>query len=193
LYLGAAGVLDADPPMTAGAVTFPSRSRAAAFTWTFGEDTELSGPMSARLWVEAVDCDDVNLFVGVEKWRGGRFVGFEGSFGYGRDRVATGWQRLALRRTDGDRSQRWEPVPTCTAVEPVLPGQVVAVDVALGPSATLFRTGEQLRLVVAGRWLAPVNPLTGSFPSCYARSPRGHVTVHWGPTRPAHLLVPEIP
>ena len=70
---------------------------------------------------------------------------------------------------------------------------MVAVDVALGPSATLFRAGEQLRLVVAGRWLCPRNPLTGQFPAAYASSPRGRVTLHWGPRYDAHLLIPEIP
>jgi putative CocE/NonD family hydrolase len=193
LYLAAAGALTTEPLESDGHVAFPTRSRAAAFTWTFTEDTELTGPMTARLWVETIGCDDANLFVGVEKWRGGKFVGFEGSFGYGRDRVATGWQRAALRRIDPGGSRPWEPVPTYTDPQPLGPGEVVAIDVALGPSATLFRAGEQLRLVVAARWLAPVNPLFGSFPSRYAKSPRGTVILHWGPERPAHLLVPVIP
>jgi predicted acyl esterase len=64
--------------------------------------------------------------------------------------------------------------------------------VELGPSATLFRAGEQLRLVVAGRWLWPRNPLTGQFPSYYPNSPRGRVILHWGPGYDAQLLVPEI-
>ncbi len=69
---------------------------------------------------------------------------------------------------------------------------MVEVDIALGPSATLFRAGEQLRLVIASRWLAPANPLFGSFPARYARSARGRVTLHWGTERPAHLLIPVI-
>ena len=156
-------------------------------------DTELTGPMAARLWVELEGCDDANLFVGVEKWRDGRFVGFEGSYGYGRDRVTTGWQRVSLRALDPELSRPWQPVAACTEPQPVLPGEVVAVDVALGPSATLFRAGEQLRLVVAGRWLWPRNPITGQFPAAYANSTRGRVTLHWGAAYDAHVLVPEIP
>jgi uncharacterized protein len=193
LYLTAPGSLAEDPPRADGHVAFPTRSRAAMFTWTFAEDTELTGPMSARLWVETTGCDDANLFVGVEKWRDSKFVPFEGSFGYGRDRVATGWQRAALRRIDPSQSRPGGPVPTYTDPQPLRPAEVVAVDVALGPSATLFRAGEQLRLVVAARWLAPVNPLVGAFPSRYDKSPRGTVTLHWGKERPAHLLTPEIP
>ena len=149
--------------------------------------------MVARLWVELDGCDDANLFVGVEKWRDGTFVGFEGSYGYGRDRVTTGWQRVALRALDPELSQPWEPVSACDQPQPVPAGEVVAVDVALGPSATLFRAGEQLRLVVGGRWLWPRNPLTGQFPAAYPNPPRGRVTLHWGPHYDAHLLIPEIP
>jgi uncharacterized protein len=193
IYLAEAGVLTPDRPQTSGSITFETHTRAAAFSWTFPADTELTGPMVARLWVQLDGCDDANLFVGAEKWRDGRFVEFEGSYGYGRDRVATGWQRVSLRALDPELSQPWEPVATCTNPQPVSAGEVVAVDVALGPSATLFRAGEQLRLVVAGRWLCPRNPLIGQMPAAYANSPRGRVTLHWGPRHDAHLLIPEIP
>jgi len=197
LYLGGhlaqAGTLSTQRPPTTGSVTFETRSCAASFSWTVTADIELTGPMVARLWVQVDGCDDANLFVGVEKWRDGRFVGFEGSYGYGRDRVTTGWQRVSLRALDPQLSQPWEPVPSCTQPEPVRAGEIVAVDVALGPSATLFRAGEQLRLVVGGRWLCSRNPLTGQFPAAYASTPRGRVTLRWGPRHDAHLLIPQIP
>ncbi|MEE6137483.1 CocE/NonD family hydrolase [Mycobacterium sp. 050128] len=192
-HLGGPGLLMPDRPAAQGCVEFETLSRAAAFSWTIPADIELTGPMAARLWVELDGCDDANLFVGVEKWRGGRFVAFEGSYGYGRDRVTTGWQRVSLRALDPQLSRPWEPVATCAEPQPVAAGEVVAVDVALGPSATQFRAGEELRLVVAGRWLCPTNPLVGQMPAAYANSPRGRITVHWGPDRDAHLLVPEIP
>jgi hypothetical protein len=193
MYLADSGVLAPEQPQTAGSITFETHSRAAAFSWTFPAEAELTGPMVARLWLELDGCDDANLFVGVEKWRDARFVEFEGSYGYGRDRITTGWQRVSLRALDPELSQPWEPVATCTEPQPLSAGEVVAVDVALGPSATLFRAGEQLRLVVAGRWLCPRNPLTGQLPAAYLNSPRGRVTLHWGPRHDAHLLIPEIP
>lgn len=193
LYLAGAGILATAPPPHPGSVAFKSHSRAAVFSWTVPEDTELTGPMTARLWAEAKDTDDLNLFVGVEKWRNGRFVPFEGGFGYGRDRIATGWQRASLRRLDPDQSTPWEPVPLCAERQPLPAGEVVAVDVALGPSATLFRAGEQVRLVVAGRWLSARNPLTGQFPLAYPHSPRGRAILHWGPGREANVLLPVIP
>ncbi len=193
VYLADAGALTAQQPPTAGSIAFETRSRAASFSWSIPADIELTGPMAARLWVELDGCADANLFVGVEKWRDGRFVEFEGSYGYGLDRVTTGWQRVSLRALDPELSRPWEPVAAGTDPQPVAAGEVVAVDVALGPSATLFRAGEQLRLVVGGRWLCPRNPLTGQFPAAYANSPRGRVTLHWGPRYDAHLLIPEVP
>ncbi|OBK94954.1 hydrolase [Mycobacterium asiaticum] len=192
LHLAGAGRLATDPPSAAGSITFDSHSRAAAFNWTVPEDIELTGPMAARLWVQLDGCEDANLFVGVEKWRNGRYVEFEGSYGYGRDRVTTGWQRVLLRELDAELSKPWDPVPALNRIQPVKPGEVVAVDVALGPSATLFRAGEQLRLVVAGRWLWPRNPLIGQYPAAYPDPPRGLVTLRWGRRYNSHLLVPQI-
>lgn len=136
--------------------------------------------------------DDVDLFAGVEKWRGTRYVPFEGSYGFGRDRITTGWLRASLRALDPQRSRPFEPVPDFTAPDPLVPGQIVEVNVPLGPSATVFRAGEKLRLVVAGRWLWPRNPLTGQFPGAYRSLSRGSATLHWGPDREARLLVPVV-
>ncbi len=191
MYLTESG-LSLRPSENSGSISFDSQSSAAAFDWTLPKDAEISGPMSLRLFVEVAGSDDVDLFVGVEKWRGSQYVPFEGSYGFGRDRVATGWMRASMRALDPQRSRPFEPVPTYTTRETMRPGQVEAVDVAIGPSATLFRAGERLRLVVAGRWLWPRNPLTGQFPAAYERAPRCECTLHWGPDRQARLLVPFI-
>jgi predicted acyl esterase len=174
-------------------ITFRTRWGGASFGWTVSEDTEITGPMSLRLFVEVHRSDDVNLFVGVEKWRGREFVAFEGSYGFGRDRVTCGWLKASMRALDQKLSRPFEPVPRLDARNPLRPAQVVQVDIALGPSSTLFRAGEQLRLVVAGRWLWARNPLTGQFPAAYERGPRDNCTLHWGPDRDARLLVPAIP
>ncbi|TFV60954.1 CocE/NonD family hydrolase [Mycobacterium sp. PS03-16] len=184
--------LSTDTAPADGALTFDTRSGGARFGWTVPRDLELTGPMAVRLFVSVDGADDVDLFVGVEKWRAGRFVPFEGSYGFGRDRVTTGWLRASLRALDAHQSRPFEPVPTYTIPAPLVPGEVVQVDIPLGPSATLFRAGEQVRLVVAGRWLWLRNPLSGQFPAAYARGPRGRCTLHWGPGRDARLLVPVI-
>jgi hypothetical protein len=149
--------------------------------------------MALRLWVEAHGADDIDLYAGVEKWRGRSYVPFEGSYGFGRDRITTGWLKASLRSLDEQRSRPFDPVPTFSHRQPLAPGQVIQADLALGPSATLFRAGETLRLVVASRWLWPRNPLTGQFPAAYQKGPNGGCTLHWGPQRQARLLLPVIP
>ena len=192
LYLTATGLAGA-PPSAAGHATFDMRSQGACWEWTVPADTEITGPMALRLWVEAQDADDIDLFAGVEKWRGRSYVPFEGSYGFGRDRVTTGWLKASLRALDEPASRPYDPVPSFARREPLAPGQIVQADVALGPSATLFRAGETLRLVVAGRWLWPGNLLTGQFPAAYEQGPAGRCRVHWGPQHQARLLVPVIP
>lgn len=115
MYLAGPGLLATEPPPTAGSIRFQTRSRAAAFNWTIPEDIELTGPMAARLWVQLDGCDDANLFVGVEKWRDGQFVAFEGSYGWGRDRVTTGWQRVSLRELDPELAAMGAGPGVCSA------------------------------------------------------------------------------
>ncbi|BBZ12500.1 CocE/NonD family hydrolase [Mycobacterium branderi] len=185
--------LRTDPAERDGSITFDTRSGGARFGWTVPADTEITGPMALRLFVEVAGGDDVDLFVGIEKWCGTTFVPFEGAYGFGRDRITCGWLKASMRALDETRSRPFEPVPRCDARDPLPAGQVVQVDIPLGPSATLFRAGEQLRLVVAGRWLWPRNPLTGQFPAAYERGPRTRCTLHWGPERDPRLLIPVIP
>ncbi len=193
LHLKAEGALSDTAPEHDGQITFNTNRRAATFTYTMPADTELTGPMAARLWISVDGSDDVDLVLGVEKWRGNHYVGFEGSYGFGRDRITTGWQKASLRQVDHQMSTPAEPVHTYLTPELLQPGEIVPVDIALGPSATLFRAGESLRLVVAGRWIWPRNPLTGQFPGHYRRAPKARCTLHWGAERPAYVLVPHIP
>ncbi len=192
LYLTAARLAAAPPPAD-GRISFGMRSGGACFDWTAAADTEITGPMALRLWVQADGADDVDLFAGVEKWRGSSYVPFEGSYGFGRDRITTGWLKGSLRALDEDSSRPFDPVPLLNQRQPLAPGEIVAADIPLGPSATLFKAGETLRLVVAGRWLWPRNPLTGQFPAAYQKGPKGRCTLHWGPQHQARLLIPIIP
>jgi uncharacterized protein len=191
LYLSEAG-LRPSAPERAGSITFDTRSGGARFGLTLEVGTEITGPMALRLFVEVDGSDDVDLFAGVEKWRGREYVPFEGSYGFGRDRITSGWLKASMRALDEPHSRPFEPLPALDRRDPVHAGQIVQVDIPLGPSATLFRAGEQLRLVVAGRWMWPRNPLTGQFPSAYEPGPRCKCTLHWGPDHAARLLVPVI-
>ncbi|MFF2484818.1 CocE/NonD family hydrolase [Microbacterium sp. NPDC058062] len=156
------------PPVRSSAVSVAGRRRAARFSWVFADDTEVTGEASVRLWVSAAVAGPVSVFVGLSKWSGGRFVPFEGSYGFGRDLVTTG-----LRRVDAGAA------PT-------------EVEIDFAPSATFFRDGDELRLHVAGRQLSPRNPLTGAFPALYRSGGRAGFTLHSDPGRPQVLELPIV-
>ena len=192
LYLDAGGTLN-EHPGDAGQVSFDLRRDAAAFTYHFEQDTEISGPMTLRLQVAIAGTDDPRLFVGVEKWSDGKPVPFNGSYGYGRDRVAQGRLRLALRELDAERSTPHQPEHTFRTLQPVHEGEQIDVVMPLSSSATVFRAGDSLRLMIAGRYLQPRNPLFGHFPTHYQPSRSGKATIHWTPDQPSTLEIPVIP
>ena len=187
------GRLTDAPVAGAGTVAFDLRSGRAAFVWDVPDDTEITGPMALRLFIELRGSEDAHLFVGVQKLRAGRVVPFEGSYGYGYDRVATGWLKASLRKPDPARSTPWGPVHSYDESRPLKPGEIVPVDIALPPSATFFRKGEQVRLLVQGRWFSSRNPLLGQFPAAYERGPQGSCLLHCGGEHGARLKVPVIP
>jgi putative CocE/NonD family hydrolase len=193
LFLADSGRLTNVADGSTGSVTFDLRRNAAAFTARFDTEIEITGAMSLRLWASVDGANDASLFLGVEKWSGNRWVPFEGSYGYGRDRVAIGRQRLSLREVDPAASAPHRPEHTFLTPQLLTEGEVVQLDIALSASATLFRAGESLRLLVAGRYLEPRNPFFGHFPARYVPSPRGTCTLHWGAERPARLEIPVIP
>ena len=181
LYLNAAtGALENAEPGQRATVTFAATSDVASFTYTIPEDIDVIGHMAARLFIELRGCDDMNLFVGVRKFRDGREVTFEGSFGFSHDMVSKGWQRAAHREIDETLSTPWQPVHTHRRAEPLKPGEVVPVDIALRPHATRFRAGDVLRLDIRGDWFYARDPIRGQLPTGYQKSGKGICAIHTG-------------
>lgn len=191
LFLGADGRLAEEAP-AGGEVEFATAGQRASWRWPVPRDLELSGPMALRLRVSVDGATDANLFAGIEKWRGRRFVPFEGSYGFGLDRVTTGWMKLSHREPDPGLSRPSAPVNRDDEPRPLGLGEVAGIEFALGPSATFFRAGDEVRLVLGGRWMHPRNPITGQFPAAYEPSPDCTVRVHCGGEPAARLVVPVV-
>ncbi len=192
LHLAPGGTL-AEHPGPDGSVTFDLPRNAAAFSYRFDHDTELSGPMTLRLHVAAAGAGDPRLFAAVEKWSHGAPVPFNGSYGYGRDCVAQGRLRLALRELDPERSTPHQPEHTFRTLQPLRDKQPVEALIPLSSSATLFHAGDSLRLLIAGRYQHPRNPFYGHFPTHYQPSTHGKATIFWGAGHPSSLEIPVIP
>src|SRR5690606_5065678 len=95
LFLDAsAGALRPDRPERSDSVRYDPLDQAgeAVFDHRFETETELTGYMKLKLWVEAEGTDDMDLFVAIQKLdRDGNGVGFIFYAFYDNGPVALGW------------------------------------------------------------------------------------------------------
>jgi predicted acyl esterase len=121
--------------------------------------------------------------------RAGSEVTFEGSFGFSGDMVSKGWKRAAHRDLDAALSPPFQPVHRHDRAEPLRPGEIVPVSIALRPHATRFLGGDRLQVDIRGKWHYPRDPLRGQFPTIYQPSPKATCILHTGGGYDAHLLL----
>jgi predicted acyl esterase len=141
--------------------------------------------------ISVTGTDDVSLFAGVRKFRDGREIGFNGSYGFPFDLVTHGMLVASHRSIDPGRSLPYQPFHPHNYREPLTPGRPVELQVELLPSATLFKAGDELRLDLQGRWFFSRNPLIGQFPPAYAPASRtGGCKIHTGGPHRAFLTIP---
>lgn len=159
------------------------------FEHIFETDTELSGYMKLKLWVEAAGASDMALCCFIDKRDAkGRSVRFNGAVGQREDMVTRGYGRAARRSLDPAVSTNWHPVPLCAEDESLSPGEIVPLEIAFCPSSTFFSAGERLVLIVSGHDVvhAPIFRKDTSLN-------RGRHILHTGGGHDSHLLVPVIP
>jgi predicted acyl esterase len=198
LYLDATtGALTPDVPTQDGTAEFApapvdDTSNRAVFDHTFTRDTDLVGHMALKLFLEGVDTDEVDLFVGVEKLDhdGNEVYFFSASGGNANGPVTRGWLRASKRALDTERSTPWRPVRDYSLDQPLPTGDVVEVDIPLMPSATTFRVGESLRVVVQS-WSTP-GQWEGGETRQWATNQAGRARLHTGAQHQARLLIPEL-
>lgn len=190
LYLDTtSGELSTNEPAQSAVGSYDHNSGRLEFSHTFVEDIEITGNIKLRLWVSTDAGDDMDLFVGVQKFdRQGQEVTFFGKTGYTKGPVALGWLRVSQRALDEERSTPWQPVLSHDNPQPVEPGQIVPVEIEILPSGTLFRAGETLQLVIQGKDLFEHPSLGHSY-----SVNRGEHQIHTGGEFDTHLLIPVIP
>lgn len=198
LYLtleSGAHVLRTQTSATGAGVTYESTEPGGiAFRITFDRDVELTGYMKLKLWVEAVDHDDMDIFAYVRKFDA---AGVERQAAVVTDRGhlgPNGRLRVSLRALDAQRSTPSEPFYSFDQVEKVAPGDIVPVEIGFWPHSMRWRAGETLELLVSGTDLL-VRPEFPQMPPAPNLN-RGVHRVHFGGAHDSHLLVPlvgEIP
>jgi uncharacterized protein len=183
-----------------------------SFTYRFPEDTELTGYFALRLWVEASEADDMDIYVEVRKL--GRFGrrglsrnirppnpliawALEQLYRLGKAKFgmmffsgAKGMQRVSQRQTDPAKSSAAEPFHTFDAPKKLKVGEIVPVDIQIWPMGMKWRAGEQLQLLVAGHKLSTVEMPGLVSPDTVNKGP--HI-IHTGGRYDSRLIVPFVP
>lgn len=196
LYLdaGTGRLLDVPCPSETAARYDPlDETGEATFIYRFHQDTEVTGYIKVRLWVEADCAEDMDLFVALQKIDAdGKPVGFHFYAFYDDGPMALGWLRASHRALDEDRSTDWQPVHSHLQEELLQPGEVVPVDIEIWPASVLFRQGETLRLIIKG-----MDIYRDSLPNLpFARHEElrnsGHHIIHTGGRYESYLQLPVV-
>jgi hypothetical protein len=212
LYLDpAAQRLAPAPPPTDGQVSYGGFSDGVTFlTPPLPEPTELTGPLAAKLFI-ASETADADLFLVVRAFTPNlQEITFQGALDP-HTPLAQGWLRASHRKLDSTLTLPYRPYHTHDEVQPLTPGQVYALDIEIWPTCIVVPAGCRLGLTVRGRdyeypggagaGLAVLGErFTGVGPFQH-NDPRDRppaifgkrVTIHCGPDRPSHVLLPVIP
>ncbi|MES1971393.1 MAG: CocE/NonD family hydrolase [Pseudomonadota bacterium] len=186
--------LGVDAPGSTANIAYDAQTGRAVFNYRFDTETEISGHAKLRLWVEAAGSDDMDLFVALQKLdAAGAPVGMTFYALFENGPVALGWLRASHRETDPARSSALQPFHPHVREEPLSPGAAVPVDIEFWPSATRFKSGETLRLIVQGSDIYSEGAPNLPFARHERTRNHGQHILHSGPGRDSHLLLPVIP
>ena len=211
-YLDAAShSLSREPVNSAGSITYDALGEGASFmSPPLETETEITGPLAARLFVSS-STTDADLFLVLRVFTPDlREVVFMGAIDP-HTPVAQGWLRASHRKLDAKLSAPHRPYHTHDERQPLKPGEVVPLDIELWPTSVVVPAGYRIALSVRGRdyeWQKHTgarlsnfrNELLGCGPFLHD-DPRdrpaavfsGKTTLHVGPDSPSYILLPVIP
>jgi predicted acyl esterase len=199
------------PPTAAGSVTYGAFGDGVTFlTSPFGEDTEITGPSAAKLFVSS-ETEDADLFLVVRLFTGDlKEVVFQGALDP-HTPIAQGWLRASHRKLDPSLTEPYRPYHTHDEIQPLTPGEAAELDVEIWVTSIVVPAGYRLGLSVRGKdyeyagasgeGLATMrNEFKGCGPFLH-NDPRdrpaevfgSNVTLHTGPGDLSYLLLPVIP
>ena len=169
-------------------------------------ETEITGPMSAKLFVSSntTDCD---LFVTIQAFSPqGKEVYFQGTVDP-KTPLAQGWLRVSHRKLDLEKSEPWRPYHTHDDKQPLTPNEVYEVDVEIWPQCIVLPKGFQISINISGQDFDRPGPSVPAYVPSRGSGPflhdhptdrpkeifGGQTTVYTGPKYESYVLVPVIP
>ena len=192
LYLDASSkTLSPQPVQRESQARYEGETGQANFIIKFDRETELTGYLKLRLWVEADGADDMDLFIYVQKlnskgeWLPSLILGHPHP-------GAQGWLRVSHRELDPAKSTPSEPFLTHRRLQPLRPKEIVPVEIGIWPTGMLWHAGQQLRVIVSGHFM---NTRGSDWWEKwqYETKNRGNHVIYTGGKYDSHLLVPRIP
>jgi uncharacterized protein len=203
LYLDASdSTLGASPPRVDAAASYAATGEGLTFsTAPLERALEFAGPITAKLWVSS-STDDMDVFATLRAFGpDGREATFFGAV-EPKAPVSQGWLRVSHRKLDPRRSTEWQPWHTHDALQMLTPAEICEIEVEIWPASLALPAGWRLALTLQGvDFQRPGEPGaqrgSGWFlhddaedrpPSRY----HGRHSVHTGPSRAAHLLLPVL-
>jgi predicted acyl esterase len=198
-------------PSADASVTYEALGEGLTFlTPPLDQETEITGPAAAKLFVSS-ETEDADLFLVLRVFSADmREVTFQGS-NDPHTPVGLGWLRASHRRLDRKRTLPYRPYHPHDKQQPLKPGEVYDLDVEIWPTSIVVPKGYRIGLSVRGKdyvypgFEQPAMPVSGRIyfgvgPFCHDHKKDrpmeifgGKVTLHTGPNRAAHVLLPIIP
>ncbi len=203
--------LVAEPLARDGSVTYGGFGDGATFlTPPLPMETEITGPLVARLYVSS-ETTDADLFLILRAFTPNlQEVTFQGALDP-HTPIAQGWLRASHRKLDPTLTLPYLPYHTHDEKQPLVPGKVYELDIEIWPTCMVMPAGYRIGLTVRGcDYEYPGGPsaglgvlgavFTGVGPFQH-NDPRDrppaifgrNVTLHCGPGRKSHVLLPIIP
>ena len=148
-----------EPMASENSVSHDADGGLTKFVFEFDRDTEISGYMTLRIWVEAQGSDDMDIAVSVRKRPSLVKRLKELLPGPPDGNACSGLLRVSYRELDPERSTDVNPILAMHRELRLTPNEVVQVVVALSPMAMIFHKGEQMELAISGFRFPPFIPL----------------------------------
>jgi predicted acyl esterase len=203
--------LSKKPQSEEGAVTYGGLSEGVTyFTPPLEEDTEITGPIAAKLFVSS-ETEDADMFVIVRIFSADmKEVTFIGAIDP-HTPVAQGWLRASHRKLDENLSTPYAPYHPHDEVQKLQPGDVYELDIEVVPTCIVAPKGYRIALSIKGcdyEWPGGSTTGLGTHAASFTGVGNfkhsdpddrpeaifgGNVTLHSGPDHQAHILLPIIP
>lgn len=210
-HLTAGNELEPSASAETGSIGYEADGDGSTFlTSPFAEETEITGPLAARLFISS-ETADADLFLIVRLFdESDDEVTFMGALDPNTP-IAHGWLRASHRAVDPGKSLPHRPYHTHDREDPLLPGQIYPVDIEIWPTCIVIPAGYRLGLSVRGndyRYQGELSDFARKFhyagrgvgPFKHADPIdrpadvfSGRVTIHVGGETDSFLLVPIIP